>query len=35
MGGQGLRFFMSGCAYLLALGIIQLLAPRIEPVKFR
>jgi ACS family hexuronate transporter-like MFS transporter len=28
-------FLISGSAYLLALGIIHLLAPRIEPVKFR
>ena len=26
-------FIMAGCAYLVALGVIHLLAPRLEPVR--
>jgi ACS family hexuronate transporter-like MFS transporter len=34
-GSYFILFIISGSAYLLALGIIQVLVPRLEPVDFR
>jgi ACS family hexuronate transporter-like MFS transporter len=33
-GSYLILFLISGSVYLLALGIIQLLVPRLEPVEF-
>jgi ACS family hexuronate transporter-like MFS transporter len=33
-GSYVILFAIAGCAYLVALGLIQLLAPRLEPVRF-
>jgi len=32
-GSYTIPFFVSGCAYLLALGVIHVLAPRLEPAR--
>ena len=32
-GSYRIPFLISGCAYLLALGVIHLLAPRLEPAR--
>ena len=33
-GSYLIPFLIAGSAYLVALGLIQVLAPRLEPVKF-
>ena len=34
-GSYTIPFVMAGSAYLIALGVIQLLAPKYEPVQLR
>ena len=33
-GGNYIPLFVCGCAYLLALAIIHILIPRLEPARF-